>query len=184
MITSTPSLPTHPPRPGPRRAISGDLAPSRAISGPRRRAISGDLGASLARRHTCSKKGRARLEPRGSRAHSRCAVRRLTTLCATCEALARAGEAAPRAPARLIAPLFFALYPLNKRERESVRAERGRPQGVRDVRAHSEGGGEPESQRGHTMATLKAHVHVMQHRPIPRASSSIEVFQEELRRCV
>ena len=40
---------------GPRRAISGDLALSRAISGPRR-AISGDLGASLARRHTCSKK--------------------------------------------------------------------------------------------------------------------------------
>ena len=54
---------------GPRRAISGDLALSRAISGPRR-AISGDLGASLARRHTCSKKGRARLEPRGSRARS------------------------------------------------------------------------------------------------------------------
>ena len=40
---------------GPRRAISGDLALSRAISGPRR-AISGDLGASLARRHTCSKR--------------------------------------------------------------------------------------------------------------------------------
>ena len=37
------------------RAISGDLGRSRAISGPRR-AISGDLGASLARRHTCSKK--------------------------------------------------------------------------------------------------------------------------------
>ena len=53
--TFAPSLPTHPPRPGPRRAISGDLALSRAISGPRR-AISGDLGASLARRHTCSKK--------------------------------------------------------------------------------------------------------------------------------
>ena len=74
LITSAPSLPTHPPRPGPRRAISGDLALSRAISGPRR-AISGDLGASLARRHTCSKKGRARLEPRGSRARS---GRRLT----------------------------------------------------------------------------------------------------------
>ena len=43
------SLPAHPPRLGPRRAISGDLAPSRAISGPRR-AISGDLGASLAPR--------------------------------------------------------------------------------------------------------------------------------------
>ena len=56
LITSAPSLPTHPPRPGPRRAISGDLALSRAISGPRR-AISGDLGASLARRHTCSKSG-------------------------------------------------------------------------------------------------------------------------------
>ena len=70
--TFAPSLPTHPPRPGPRRAISGDLARSRAISGPRRaisgdlalsraisgprRAISGDLGASLARRHTCSKR--------------------------------------------------------------------------------------------------------------------------------
>ena len=70
--TSAPSLPTHPPRLGPRRAISGDLARSRAISGPRRaisgdlalsraisgprRAISGDLGASLARRHTCSKR--------------------------------------------------------------------------------------------------------------------------------
>ena len=53
--TSAPSLPTHPPRLGPRRAISGDLALSRAISGPRR-AISGDLGASLARRHTCSKR--------------------------------------------------------------------------------------------------------------------------------
>ena len=53
--TSAPSLPTHPPRPGPRRAISGDLGRSRAISGPRR-AISGDLGASLARRHTCSKR--------------------------------------------------------------------------------------------------------------------------------
>ena len=55
LSTSAPSLPTHPPRPGPRRAISGDLALSRAISGPRR-AISGDLGASLARRHTCSKR--------------------------------------------------------------------------------------------------------------------------------
>ena len=55
LITSAPSLPTHPPRLGPRRAISGDLALSRAISGPRR-AISGDLGASLARRHTCSKR--------------------------------------------------------------------------------------------------------------------------------
>ena len=55
LATSAPSLPTHPPRPGPRRAISGDLALSRAISGPRR-AISGDLGASLARRHTCSKR--------------------------------------------------------------------------------------------------------------------------------
>ena len=55
LITSAPLLPTHPPRLGPRRAISGDLALSRAISGPRR-AISGDLGASLARRHTCSKR--------------------------------------------------------------------------------------------------------------------------------
>ena len=55
LTTSAPSLPTHPPRLGPRRAISGDLALSRAISGPRR-AISGDLGASLARRHTCSKR--------------------------------------------------------------------------------------------------------------------------------
>ena len=55
LATSAPLLPTHPPRLGPRRAISGDLALSRAISGPRR-AISGDLGASLARRHTCSKK--------------------------------------------------------------------------------------------------------------------------------
>merc|ERR1712086_627857 len=55
LVTSAPSLPTHPPRPGPRRAISGDLGRSRAISGPRR-AISGDLGASLARRHTCSKR--------------------------------------------------------------------------------------------------------------------------------
>ena len=69
LITSAPSLPTHPPRLGPRRAISGDLARSRAISElhatplhpapphpPPRRAISGDLGASLARRHTCSKR--------------------------------------------------------------------------------------------------------------------------------
>ena len=55
LATSAPLLPTHPPRPGPRRAISGDIALSRAISGPRR-AISGDLGASLARRHTCSKR--------------------------------------------------------------------------------------------------------------------------------
>ena len=55
LATSAPSLPTHPPRLGPRRAISVDLAQSRAISGPCR-AISGDLGASLARRHTCSKK--------------------------------------------------------------------------------------------------------------------------------
>ena len=82
--TSAPSLPTHPPRPGPRRAISGraisgDLGPRRVTSGdlaqsraipelhatplhptpphpPPRRAISGDLGASLARRHTCSKR--------------------------------------------------------------------------------------------------------------------------------
>ena len=57
------------PRLGPRRAFSGDLARSRAISElhatplhptpphpPPRRAISGDLGASLARRHTCSKR--------------------------------------------------------------------------------------------------------------------------------
>ena len=49
------ALPTHPPRLGPRRAISGHLARSRAISGPRR-AIPGDLGASFARRHTCSKR--------------------------------------------------------------------------------------------------------------------------------
>ena len=48
--TCAPLLPTHPPRLGPRRAISGDLALSRAISGPRR-AISGDLGASLAPVH-------------------------------------------------------------------------------------------------------------------------------------
>ena len=54
---------------GPRRVTSGDLAQSRAIPElhatplhptpphpPPRRAISGDLGASLARRHTCSKK--------------------------------------------------------------------------------------------------------------------------------
>ena len=32
LVTSAPSLPTHPPRPGPRRAISGDLALSRVIS--------------------------------------------------------------------------------------------------------------------------------------------------------
>ena len=84
LTTSAPSLPTHPLRPGPRRvisgrAISGDLGPRRVTSGdlaqsraipelhatplhptpphpPPRRAISGDLGASLARRHTCSKK--------------------------------------------------------------------------------------------------------------------------------
>ena len=69
LATSAPLLPTHPPRLGPRRAISGDLALSRAIPElhatplhptpphpPPRRAISGDLGASLARRHTCSKK--------------------------------------------------------------------------------------------------------------------------------
>merc|ERR1711965_549494 len=42
--------PSTPPRAAPR-----DLGRSRAISGPRR-AISGDLGASLARRHTCSKR--------------------------------------------------------------------------------------------------------------------------------
>ena len=104
--TFAPSLPTHPPRPGPRRAISGDLARSRAISGPRRaisgdlalsraisgprRAISGDLGASLARRHTCSKKGRAWLEPRGSRGRARSVL--AASPCATW-----AGEAAPRA---------------------------------------------------------------------------------------
>ena len=69
LATSAPLLPTHPPRLGPRRAIPGDLALSRAIPElhatplhptpphpPPRRAISGDLGASLARRHTCSKK--------------------------------------------------------------------------------------------------------------------------------
>ena len=42
-------------RPIRRGKNSGELALSRAISGPRC-AISGDLGASLARRHTCSKK--------------------------------------------------------------------------------------------------------------------------------
>ena len=89
--TSAPSLPTHPPRPGPRRAISGDLALSRAISGPRR-AISGDLGASLARRHTCSKK-----EGPGWSHGAHALARGAASLCATFEALARAGEAAPRA---------------------------------------------------------------------------------------
>ena len=91
LITSAPSLPTHPPRLGPRRAISGDLALSRAISGPRR-AISGDLGASLARRHTCSKKEGPGWS-HGAHVLARCAA----SLCATFEALARAGEAAPRA---------------------------------------------------------------------------------------
>ena len=116
--TSAPSLPTHPLRPGPRRvisgrAISGDLGPRRVTSGdlaqsraipelhatplhptpphpPPRRAISGDLGASLARRHTCSKKGRAWLEPRGSRGRARSVL--AASPCATW-----AGEAAPRA---------------------------------------------------------------------------------------
>ena len=76
---------------GPRRAISGDLALSRAISGPRR-AISGDLGASLARRHTCSKKEGPGWS-HGAHVLARCAA----SLCAIFEALARAGEAAPRA---------------------------------------------------------------------------------------
>ena len=69
----------------------------------RSRAISGDLGAApryLGRSRSVAraaahllKKGRARLEPRGSRARSVLAA----SLCATFEALARAGEAAPRA---------------------------------------------------------------------------------------
>ena len=42
--TSAPSLPTHPPRLGPRRAISGDLGAAPRYLG-RSRAISGDLGA-------------------------------------------------------------------------------------------------------------------------------------------
>ena len=133
--TFAPSLPTHPPRPGPRRAISGraisgDLGPRRVTSGdlaqsraipelhatplhptpphpPPRRAILGDLGASLARRHTCSKKGRAWLEPRGSRGRARSVL--AASPCATW-----AGEAAPPrgaslAPSRrpLRVPLIF-----------------------------------------------------------------------------
>ena len=86
--TFAPSLPTHPrsPRSAP-RDLSGDLALSRAISGPRR-AISGDLGASLAPRHTCSKKEGPGWSHGGSRARSVLAA----SLCATW-----AGEAAPRA---------------------------------------------------------------------------------------
>ena len=82
LSTCAPPLPTHPPRLGPRRAISGDLALSRAISGPRR-AISGDLGASLARRHTCSKKEGPGWS-HGAHVLARCAV----LLCPTFEAFA------------------------------------------------------------------------------------------------
>ena len=101
------------------RAISGRAARSRAISRylgaprhaappppppptppphppphpPPRRAVSGDLGASLARRHTCSKK---RKGPVGATGLT-CSLGSRRSLCATFEALARAGEAAPRA---------------------------------------------------------------------------------------
>ena len=133
--TSAPSLPTHPLRPGPRRvisgrAISGDLGPRRVTSGdlaqsraipelhatplhptpphpPPRRAISGDLGASLARRHTCSKKGRAWLEPRGSRGRVRSVL--AASPCATWagEAAPRAARPSPRPRRPLRAPLIF-----------------------------------------------------------------------------
>ena len=100
------------------RAVPRNLGRSRAILGRSRgraapsRAISDRAAAHLL------KKGRARLEPRGSRARSRCAVRRLT-LCATCEALARAGEAAPRAPARSSRHSFLPFTP-STREREGL----------------------------------------------------------------
>ena len=107
--TSAPSLPTHPPRPGPRRAISG-----RAISGDlgaaprylgRSRAISRNPGAprhatpphptsptaaprylgrsrSVARAAShLLKKGRAWLEPRGARGRARSVL--AAALCAT-----------------------------------------------------------------------------------------------------
>ena len=78
---------------GPRRAISGDLGRSRAISEPRR-AISGDLRASLARRHTCSKK-----EGPGWSHGAHVLARGAASLCVTFEALSPShdGEAAPRA---------------------------------------------------------------------------------------
>ena len=135
--TSAPSLPTHPLRPGPRRvisgrAISGDLGPRRVTSGdlaqsraipelhatplhptpphpPPRRAISGDLGASLARRHTCSKKEGpgCRLEPRGSRGRARSVL--AASPCATWagEAAPRAARPSPRPRRPLRAPLIF-----------------------------------------------------------------------------
>ena len=109
--TFAPSLPTHPPRPGPRRAISGhaisgDLGPRRVTSGdlaqsraipelhatplhptpphpPPRRAISGDLGASLARRHTCSKKRKGLVGATGLTRTCSLGSRRLSDLIGT-----------------------------------------------------------------------------------------------------
>ena len=90
LATSAPLLPTHPPRLGPRRPC--DLGRSRAISG--------DLGAAprhLGRSRSVAraashllKKGRAWLEPRGSRGRARSVL--AASPCATW-----AGEAAPRA---------------------------------------------------------------------------------------
>ena len=91
--TFAPSLPTHPPRPGPRRAISGDLALSRAISGPRRAISALGRSRSVARAvaHLLKKEGPG--WSHGAHVLARCAASR----CAIFEALARAGEAAPRA---------------------------------------------------------------------------------------
>ena len=82
------------------RAISGDLGlsrsstprppPAAAAAAPRYLGRSRSVARAAAH---LLKKGRARLEPRGSRARSVLAA----SLCATLEALARAGEAAPRA---------------------------------------------------------------------------------------
>ena len=169
MITSAPSLPTHPPRPGPCRAISGDLAQ-----------FSGDLGAAprhlgrsrIARRHTCSKK-----EGPGWSHGAHVLARGAPCAASLSAPLVRRWRGPVRrrpAPRRVHrATLFCPLPPQQERERV---CERGRPQSAQRA--------EPaRPHRGNIKSTCTT-LHVMQHRPIPRASSSIEVFQEELRRCV
>ena len=135
LITSAPSLPTHPPRPGPRRAISGraisgDLGPRRVTSGglaqisrnpgaPRHatpphptsptaapRYLGRSRSVARAAAHLL-KKGRAWLEPRGSRGRARSVL--AASPCATWagEAAPRAARPSPRPRRPLRAPLIF-----------------------------------------------------------------------------
>ena len=110
--TSAPSLPTHPPRRVPRCAISGRAAQSRAISrylgrSRGRAALSRAISERRSRGVTPAQKGRAWLEPRGSRGRARSVL--AASPCATWagEAAPRAARPSPRPRRPLRAPLIF-----------------------------------------------------------------------------